>query len=120
MGKLRIGMVGVGFIADWHINGFKANPDAAVTGMCHVFFGSERQRASEMENLRKKCSGQNRSVPAGSADGSKRNARVVGRGSLLRSSQSIVISIAAAHTRFPEWVTSTHAAWLAGTVEVPQ
>jgi predicted dehydrogenase len=56
MGKLRIGMVGVGFIADWHINGFKANPDAAVTGMCHVSFGSERQRASEMENLRKKCS----------------------------------------------------------------
>jgi predicted dehydrogenase len=49
-------MVGIGFIADWHINGFKANPDAAVTGMCHVFFGSERQRAAEMENLKKKCS----------------------------------------------------------------
>jgi predicted dehydrogenase len=55
MGKLRIGMVGIGFIADWHYNGFKTNPDAAITGMCTVFFGNEQQRALEMELLNKKC-----------------------------------------------------------------
>jgi predicted dehydrogenase len=57
MKKLRIGMVGFGFISDWHLTGFKDNPDAGITGMCHVFFGNEKQRAVEMELLKKKCSG---------------------------------------------------------------
>ncbi|MGD1007000.1 MAG: Gfo/Idh/MocA family oxidoreductase [Ignavibacteriaceae bacterium] len=56
MKKLRIGMVGFGFISDWHLTGFKDNPDAKITGMCHVFFGNEQQRAVEMEFLKKKCS----------------------------------------------------------------
>jgi predicted dehydrogenase len=55
MKTLRIGMVGMGFIADWHWKGFKQNPDAAITGMCHMFFGNEVQKAEEMELLKKKC-----------------------------------------------------------------
>jgi len=49
-------MVGIGFIADWHYSGFKTNPDAVITGMCHVFFGNEEQKAAEMERLKNKCS----------------------------------------------------------------
>ncbi|MGA7721603.1 MAG: Gfo/Idh/MocA family oxidoreductase [Ignavibacteriaceae bacterium] len=56
MKKLRIGMVGFGFISDWHLTGFKDNPDADITGICHIFFGSEQQRTVEMESLKKKCS----------------------------------------------------------------
>jgi predicted dehydrogenase len=55
MEKLRIGMVGIGFIADWHWKGFKQNPDAAITGMCHMFFGDEAKKAEEMELLKNKC-----------------------------------------------------------------
>jgi predicted dehydrogenase len=57
MSKLRVGMVGIGFIADWHSNGFKNNPDAAITGMCHVPFGDEKEKAAEMDRLKKKCAG---------------------------------------------------------------
>ena len=53
MKKLRIGMVGFGFISDWHLRGFKDNPDADITGICHIFFGSEQQRTVEMESLKK-------------------------------------------------------------------
>jgi predicted dehydrogenase len=56
MKKLRIGMVGFGFIADWHYKGFKVNPEASITGMCHVFFGNEGQKNLEIELLKKKCS----------------------------------------------------------------
>lgn len=55
MKKLRIGMVGMGFIADWHWKGFSQNPDAAITGMCHLFFGNEIQKAEETELLKKRC-----------------------------------------------------------------
>ena len=55
MKKLRIGMIGMGFIADWHWKGFSQNPDAAITGMCHMFFGNETQKAEEMELLKKRC-----------------------------------------------------------------
>jgi predicted dehydrogenase len=55
MKKLRIGMVGMGFIADWHWKGFKQNPDAAITGMCHIFFGDEAKKAEEMDLLKNKC-----------------------------------------------------------------
>jgi predicted dehydrogenase len=55
MEKLRIGMVGMGFIADWHWKGFKQNHDAAIIGMCHMFFGNEVQKTDEMELLKNKC-----------------------------------------------------------------
>jgi predicted dehydrogenase len=55
MKTLRIGMVGMGFIADWHWKGFKQNPDAAITGVCLMFFGNEVQKADEMELLKNKC-----------------------------------------------------------------
>jgi predicted dehydrogenase len=53
--KLKVGMVGFGFISDWHLTGFKDNPDAEITGMCHVFFGSDEQKAKETELLNKRC-----------------------------------------------------------------
>jgi predicted dehydrogenase len=34
MKKLNLGMVGTGFIAKFHFDGFRNNPDAAITGMC--------------------------------------------------------------------------------------
>ncbi len=49
-------MVGFGFIADWHFKGFKVNPDAEITGMCHVFFGNDQQKGAERELLKSKCS----------------------------------------------------------------
>ncbi len=55
MQKLRIGMVGMGFIADWHYQGFEANPDADITGMCHIFYGDEAQQAAEKQQLAEKC-----------------------------------------------------------------
>ncbi|MCF8361787.1 MAG: Gfo/Idh/MocA family oxidoreductase [Prolixibacteraceae bacterium] len=55
MSKLRIGMVGMGFIADWHYQGFQANPDADMTGMCHNFHGDEKQQAAEKAQLEAKC-----------------------------------------------------------------
>lgn len=55
MSKLRIGMVGMGFIADWHFQGFQKNPDADITGMCHNFFGDDEKIASEKEQLKSKC-----------------------------------------------------------------
>lgn len=55
MSKLKIGMVGMGFIADWHYNGFKANPDADITGMCHIFHGSDENKAAKKKALQEKC-----------------------------------------------------------------
>lgn len=34
MNKIRIGIVGTGFIAGWHYQGFLKNPQAQVTGLC--------------------------------------------------------------------------------------
>jgi predicted dehydrogenase len=55
MEKIRIGMVGMGFISDWHWKGFIQNPDAVIAGMCHMFFGDEAQQADEMKLLKVKC-----------------------------------------------------------------
>ena len=55
MEKIRIGIVGMGFIADWHWKGFSQNPDASITGMCHMFFGDEAQQADEMKLLKVRC-----------------------------------------------------------------
>lgn len=53
--SLKIGMVGMGFIADWHYKGFSENPDADIVGMCHVFFGTDEQKAAEKKALKEKC-----------------------------------------------------------------
>jgi len=58
-------MVGTGFIADWHWTGFRNNPDAAITGMCHVPFGDEREKAAGMDRLKKKCAALGISAHAG-------------------------------------------------------
>jgi predicted dehydrogenase len=55
MEKLRIGMVGMGFIADWHYQGFLTNPVADITGMCHNFYGDDQKRSKQNEKLKKKC-----------------------------------------------------------------
>ncbi len=55
MSQLKIGMVGMGFISDWHHQGFKTCADAEIAGMCHVFFGNEQQKATERKALKDKC-----------------------------------------------------------------
>lgn len=55
MKKLRVGMVGMGFIADWHYQGFKANPEAGIVGMCHNFYGDAEQQSKERDELTAKC-----------------------------------------------------------------
>ncbi|HEY5586213.1 MAG TPA: Gfo/Idh/MocA family oxidoreductase [Ruminiclostridium sp.] len=46
MSKVRIGIVGTGFISDFHYNGFKKNTDAEIIGVC---------THSNMEKLNKMC-----------------------------------------------------------------
>ena len=46
MKKLRIGIIGTGFIAPFHFNGFKKWPDAEIVGMC---------THSNRDRLRKMC-----------------------------------------------------------------
>jgi predicted dehydrogenase len=55
MGKLKIGMVGMGFIADWHWKGFSQNPDAEITGMCNGSLDDDDQKATKLELLHEKC-----------------------------------------------------------------
>ncbi len=55
MKKLRIGLVGIGFIADFHYHGFNQNPDAEITGLCHVLHGDETHKAEGKALLMKKC-----------------------------------------------------------------
>jgi predicted dehydrogenase len=55
MKKLKIGMVGMGFIADWHYLGFKQNPDAEITGMCPGFINKDSWNESEQQLLHNKC-----------------------------------------------------------------
>lgn len=43
MSKLRIGIIGTGFIASWHANGFRAQSDAAIAG-----FAGGRDRATAL------------------------------------------------------------------------
>ncbi len=51
MKKLGVGIVGTGFIADWHYKGFKANPNAEITGICRDFYGDSLQRHQQKEEL---------------------------------------------------------------------
>lgn len=55
MSKLKIGMVGIGFIADWHFQGFEANPDASITGICRTFYGSPVKQKEQKDALFKKA-----------------------------------------------------------------
>lgn len=55
MKKLRIGLVGTGFIADWHRKGFSQNPDAEITGMCNGSLEDDHKDA-KLLILQTKCS----------------------------------------------------------------
>lgn len=55
MKKLSIGLIGIGFIADFHYHGFKQNPDAEITSLCHVLHGNETQKTAGKALLMKKC-----------------------------------------------------------------
>lgn len=55
MKNFNIGMVGNGFIADWHINAFKQNNEAKIIGMCHLPFGDENRKNKGYEQLINKC-----------------------------------------------------------------
>lgn len=54
--KLKIGIVGMGFIADYHFRGFKQNPDAEIIGMAQDFYGNENKVEQMRNQLHKKCS----------------------------------------------------------------
>jgi predicted dehydrogenase len=53
--KLRIGFVGMGFIADWHYKGFSINPEAEIIGMCQDFYGDKNKIALMKKELLRKC-----------------------------------------------------------------
>ncbi len=55
MNKLRIGMVGMGFIADWHFQGFAANPDADIVAMTQDLYGNEQKKQDLLHRLHEKC-----------------------------------------------------------------
>jgi len=57
MRKVKLGMVGAGFIADWHHSAFASLPDAELAGLCHHdLLGDEAQIAAGQAMLKKKCS----------------------------------------------------------------
>ncbi len=56
MQKLKIGMVGAGFIADWHRNAFITLPEVEFAGMCRNDSGANDPQAAENQAaLEKKC-----------------------------------------------------------------
>ena len=55
MTKLNIGIVGMGFIADYHYRGFSANPDAKVVGMTQDFYGDTNKIERMKVQLNNKC-----------------------------------------------------------------
>ena len=55
MTKLNIGIVGMGFIADYHYRGFSPNPDANVVGMTQDFYGDAIKTDGMKSQLYKKC-----------------------------------------------------------------
>jgi predicted dehydrogenase len=54
--KLKIGMVGMGFIADWHHQGFAKVPEAEITGMTQDLYGDENKQKDLIKRLHDKCS----------------------------------------------------------------
>ncbi len=55
MNKLRIGIVGIGFIADWHFNAFAENPDAEIVGITRDFYGNDEQQSKQLQALEAKA-----------------------------------------------------------------
>jgi len=55
MKKLRIGIVGTGFITDYHYKAFKKNRNAAIIGMCHTYDLKHPKYREKQESLLKKC-----------------------------------------------------------------
>lgn len=55
MKKLRIGIVGTGFITDYHYKAFKKNRNAAIIGMCHTYDLKHLKYREKQESLLKKC-----------------------------------------------------------------
>ena len=55
MAKLKIGIVGMGFIADWHFKSFRNNPDAEIVGMTQDFYGDENKINKMKVQLKTKC-----------------------------------------------------------------
>jgi predicted dehydrogenase len=53
--KIRIGMVGLGFITDWHYKGFSSIPDVEIVGLCQDFYGSKERIGKKKEQLSQKC-----------------------------------------------------------------
>ncbi|HLP01490.1 MAG TPA: Gfo/Idh/MocA family oxidoreductase, partial [Opitutaceae bacterium] len=52
MKKLRLGLVGTGFIAPFHLRGFAQNPHAAITGICALSDFARRDRLAAEFGLR--------------------------------------------------------------------
>ena len=55
MNKLRIGMVGMGFIADWHYQGFADIPEADIVAMTQDLYGNEQKQQNLLNRLHEKC-----------------------------------------------------------------
>lgn len=55
MKTLRIGMVGMGFIADWHHQGFASVPGVEFAGLCQDFHGTPEQVAGKRRALAEKA-----------------------------------------------------------------
>jgi predicted dehydrogenase len=54
MDQVRIGLIGTGFIADWHLAGFAGLPQARVLGIARDFYGDDSQRLDQRAQLRQK------------------------------------------------------------------
>jgi len=59
MKKLNIGMVGMGFIADWHYQAFARLDNASITGICQDFHGDAQKVALKRELLKLKAAEMN-------------------------------------------------------------
>ncbi|WP_264563797.1 Gfo/Idh/MocA family protein [Flavobacterium sp. N3904] len=57
MRKLRIGIVGTGYVTDCHYKAFKQNRNAVISGMCHTYNLSHPKYREKQESLKKKCKG---------------------------------------------------------------
>ncbi|QBN19501.1 Gfo/Idh/MocA family protein [Flavobacterium nackdongense] len=57
MKKLRLGIVGTGFITDYHYQAFRKNRNADIRGMCHTYQRNHPQYKQKQESLIEKCKG---------------------------------------------------------------
>ena len=55
MKKIKIGLVGMGFIADWHYKGFLQNSDAEIIGITQDFYGDSTKILKMKKLLKEKC-----------------------------------------------------------------